>query len=116
MKRLIPQLKVFKTISITILIVVLVATPCGIKQSVKQIFNIENLTSHSVKSGSFCQYFPLTTAQKSQSSVVKKEKFNYSDFKFSSEVLVTQSKSNTFSKVRSVPLYILYQQFRDFLI
>lgn len=116
MKRLIPQLKVFKIISFLILIIVLVATPCGIKQSVKQIFNIENLTSHSIKSGSYCQYVSLTTTQKSQSVVVKKESFKHSVLKYSSEIWVAQSKSNSFSKARSVPLYILYQQLRYSLI
>ncbi|MGV4415401.1 hypothetical protein [Chryseobacterium sp. T1] len=116
MKRLIPQLKVFKIISILALILVLVLTPCGIKQSMKQIFNIENLSSHNIKSSSYCQYISLTTTQKSQSVAIKKENSKLSFLKFSSEVLVTQSKSNFFFKVRSVPLYILYQQLRYSLI
>jgi len=95
---------------------VLVATPCGIKQSVKQIFNIENLTSHSIKSGSYCQYVSLTTAQKSQSIVVKKKDFKDSISRFSKEISGVKSISTSFPTARSVPLYILYQQLRYSLI
>ncbi|QOW09703.1 hypothetical protein Q73A0000_04650 [Kaistella flava (ex Peng et al. 2021)] len=116
MKKFFPSSGVFKTLSFLILIVVLVLTPCGIKQSVKQIFNIENLTSNSAKSGSSCQYVQFTALQKSQQVAVKKEDNQYAVLKFTDQILISTSVKTGFRKARSVPLYILYQQLRSSLV
>lgn len=116
MKKFFPSSRIFKTLSFLILILVLVLTPCGIKQSAKQIFNIENLTSNCVKSASSCQYVQLTASQKSQQVAVKKDDYKYSVLKFSDPILISTSVKAGFRKARSVPLYILYQQLRSSLV
>lgn len=116
MKRIFPPARIFKTLSFLILILVLVFSPCGIKQSVKQVFNLENLTSNSLKSGSSCQYVQMTTLQKAQKVVLKQNDFQHVVLQFTDPILTSKSIGPGCRKAKSVPLYILYQQLRSSLV
>ena len=116
MKKFFPPARIFKTLSFLILILVLVLTPCGIKQSVKQVFNVDNLTANSIKSGSSCEYVQLKTSQKSAQVALKKEDYGNSVNPISDQNLISTTDKIGIRKARSVPLYILYQQLRSYLV
>lgn len=116
MRRFFPRQTIFKTLSFLVLIIVLGFSPCGIKQSLKQIFSIENISSNSIKAGSSCQYSPTSTSQKNQQVAEKKTDFQTATIEFTDSTLVIAADKNGVRKARSVPLYILYQQLRTFLV
>lgn len=99
-----------------LLILVLVVSSCGIKQSVHQVFNIENSSSHGSKSISSCQFVQTQTSQKSQQIAVKKIDYSIHKADFSTHSLVSATDQIGTHKARSVPLYILYQQLRTSLV
>lgn len=116
MNKFFPPARIFKTLSFLILILVLVLTPCGIKHSVKQVFNVDNLTANSIKSGSSCEYVQLKTSQKSEQVALKKEDFVNSFTPVPEHTSISTTDITGFRKARSVPLYILYQQLRSSLV
>ena len=116
MKKFFPPARIFKTFSFLILILVLVLTPCGIKQSVKQIFNVDNLTANNIKTGSSCEYIQLKTSQKSEQVALKNKDYLHSTPPVSENNLVSTTGKTGVRKARSVPLYILYQQLRSSLV
>ena len=111
-----PSLKILKTSTFLVLFAVLVLTPCGIKQSVKQLFNIENLTSNFSKSGASCQYVQTSNTKVSKQIAFKKQTLSDSAVKFPEEKLFFTVGTTRFRKARSVPLYILYEQLRCSLV
>lgn len=110
-----PQL-IFKYFSILMLTAVLVLSPCGTKKSLKEIFHIGKLSSHSFKMGSSCHFVQLSTNKKSQQTAVKQVEFQTSARNYSAETSPYTSTPTGFRKARSVPLYILYHQFRFSLV
>ena len=99
-----------------LLILVLVVSSCGIKQSIHQVFNIENSSLHGSKSISSCQFVQTQTSQKSQQSAIKKIDYSIEKVDFSTYSLVSATDQIGTHKARSVPLYILYQQLRTSLV
>lgn len=116
MKKFFRPLQLFKSLSILILTVVLMLTPCGVKQSVKQVFNVENLTSNKSSFASSCEFTPLKNVQKSTQVETKKEGIQQYKTTFSPQNFVSISVKAGFQKARSIPLYILYHQLRSFLV
>lgn len=110
------SLRILKSSIFLVLFAVLVLTPCGIKQSVKQLFNIENLTSNFSKSGASCQYVQTSNTKVSKQIAFKKQTLSDSAVKFPEEKLFLITATREFRKARSVPLYILYEQLRCSLV
>lgn len=108
--------RIFKTLSFMLLILVLVVSSCGVKQSIQQIFNLENSSSHHSKSVATCQFVQTQVSQKSEQITVKR--IDYSDKKvdFSDQIFISATDQIATHKARSVPLYILYQQLRTSLV
>lgn len=99
-----------------LLILVLVVSSCGIKQSVHQVFNIESCSSHGLKSISSCQFLQTQPSQKSQQIAIKKIEYSRQKVDFSTHSLVSAIDQIGTHKARSVPLYILYKQLRTSLV
>ncbi len=116
MKRFYPPIKICKTLCVFTLIAVLVFSSCGLKHSVKHIFNLGNLTEHTLKAGTSCKFVKLTTQQQFKQVAIKKEEFRNTPLPFSDRNLISKSPKTGFRNARSVPLYILHQQLRSFLI
>ncbi len=102
----------FRNLSFLVLILVLVLSPCGIKQSLKQIFKVENLSSHNVKANASCQYVAASEAKVYQQNIRKTDFKSTSGQFYLDQGINVNSCDNSFAKPRSVPLYILYQQLR----
>lgn len=106
-----------RNLSFLMLILVLVMSPCGIKQSLKQIFNVENLSSHRVKANASCQYISVSEVKESQQREIKRQDFaKVSGQQFLGQALELSSNTVDFPRPRSVPLYILYQQLRSSIV
>ena len=99
-----------------LLILVLVVSSCGIKQSIHQVFNIESSSSHGSKSISSCQFVQTQTSQKSQQIAVKRIDYALKKSDFSNQIFISKADQIGTHKARSVPLYILYQQLRTSLV
>ena len=109
-------IRIFKTLSFILLILVLVVSSCGIKQSVHQIFNIESCSSQGSKSISSCQFVQTQPSQRSQQIAIKKIDYLIQKVDFSTHSLVSATDQIGTHKARSVPLYILYKQLRTSLV
>lgn len=116
MKRFFLQQTIFKTFGFLVLIIVLGFSPCTIKQSLKQIFSIEKTSSNVIKTGSYCQYTPTSTSQKTQQIAEQQARFHLTKALFTDTTLIISTDKQGIRKARSVPLYILYQQLRTFLV
>ena len=116
MKNIFPLSRVFKTFSYLLLILVLVISSCGIKNSVKEIFNLENHASNTCKTNYPCQFVISKSNKEKQKVAVKKETKLTSANDHSPEPLTFKSAPKDFPSTRSVPLYILYKQLRTSLV
>ncbi|UJF29427.1 hypothetical protein L0B70_11360 [Kaistella sp. 97-N-M2] len=116
MKRFFPARIICKTFGILVLIVVLGFSSCGIKKSLKQVFNIENISSNGLKTGASCQYTSTSTLQTTQQVAVIRQDFENLTVKFAHAAATIVSDYEGVRKARSVPLYILYQQLRTSLM
>lgn len=116
MKKFFPARTICKTFGILVLIVVLGFSSCGIKKSLKQVFNIENISSNGLKTGASCQYTSTSTLQTTQQVAVIRKDFENLTVKFAHSAAIIVSDNEGVRKARSVPLYILYQQLRTSLM
>jgi len=116
MKRFFPLQTICKKFGILVLIVVLGFSSCGIKKSLKQVFNIENISSNGLKTGASCQYTSTSTLQTTEQVAVIGQDFENLTVKFAHSAVMIVSDNEGVRKARSVPLYILYQQLRTSLI
>ena len=87
-----------------------------VSASHKRVFNIDNLTANSINSGSSCEYVQLKTSQKSAQVALKKEDYGNSVNPISDQNLISTTDKIGIRKARSVPLYILYQQLRSYIV
>jgi len=85
---------------------------------VKKLFNVELISSHSIKSGVPCQYIGTQDPTNRYVQVQKKAPANKEQQK--SRIRIADIElprlEVSFPKARSVPLYILYHQFRFSLV
>lgn len=116
MKKFFPTYRILKTFTFLILLLVLAFSPCGLKQSLKQVFNIDNGSSHVSKTTSSCQFVQTQVSKKTQQVAVIKKDHEDSALQFSVDISSLLSNKIGFKKARSVPLYILYQQLRTSLV
>ena len=115
MKKSFP-LRIFKTLRFMLLIFVLVVSSCGVKQSIQQVFNIENSSSTGSKSTSSCQFVSTQISEKSEQVAVKRIDYSIQKVTFLNQISISKADQIGIHKARSVPLYILYQQLRTSLV
>lgn len=100
---------------IAFFLIILAFSPCGLKQSLKTVFQAENLCAKPGSSINSCQ-FVRATEQMNAADEVSQKLQNTSHYFFFNTEKYSGAFHNSVSGynvvTRSVPLYILYQQLR----
>ncbi len=103
---------------IVFFLITLAFSPCGLKQSLKTAFQVENLCAKPGSSSNNCQFVRAREQINAADEVSQKlqntsHHFFFKIEKYSGAFL--NDVSGYHGVTRSVPLYILYQQLRAFL-
>ncbi len=100
---------------ISFFLIILGFSPCGLKQSLKTVFQAENLCAKPGSSINSCQFVRATEQMNAADEVSQKLQNTSHHFFFNTEKYLgvfLNYVSGYNGVTRSVPLYILYQQLR----
>lgn len=110
------NLNLFKKFPYLILILVLVVSSCGIKHTIKNVCNVENIPAKTQKGTTSCQFVQLAEHQLHHEVSLNIIQFYKSHSSGVTHKYFEEADSNSSSKTGSIPLYILYKQLRSNLI